>query len=106
MENKDLKLNNDNYRKLAYGKRTSIRLGKKDISLGPVRIVNDAATELHTDAMVRKVTICTFNSLTQRDAYLDGFKDISELRTELERCYQCLILNTDVVTVIDFDVVD
>ena len=32
-KNKNLKLNNDNYRKLDSGKRTSIRLGKKDINL-------------------------------------------------------------------------
>lgn len=105
-KNKDLKLNNDNYRKLAYGKRSSIRLGKKDISLGPIRIVNDAATELYTDAIVTSVSVCSFGSLTQRDAYLDGFKDIGELRAELKRCYNRDIRNTDTVTIIDFDVVD
>ena len=105
-KNKDLKLNNDNYRKLAYGKRSSIRLGKEDISLGPVRIVNDAAIELYTNAIVTSVSVCSFGSLTQRDAYLDGFKDIGELRAELKRCYNRDIRNTDTVTIIDFDVVD
>lgn len=104
--NKDLKLNDDNYRKLANGKRTSIRLGKKDINLGPIRIVNCETTELYADTIVTGVRFCSFDSLTQPDAYLDGSKDISELRAELKRCYNRDICNTDVVTVIDFDVVD
>ena len=52
------------------------------------------------------MTVCSFGSLTQRDAYLDGLKDISELRAELKRCYSRDIRNTGIVTVIDFNVVD
>ena len=55
------------------------------------------------EALVSEVRIVRFGDLGLLDAANDGFNSIEELRDELQRCYQTIISNYDVVTVIRFN---
>lgn len=96
----------ENYRLLANGsKKTTIRLGYKAYLVGKISITADYA-QIGVSADVTEVRHIRFGDLGLMDAVNDGFNSIEALRRELQKCYQTLIADYDIVTVVRLDRVD
>ena len=99
--NQVINFTQSNFKMIGFGKRTTIRLGVKSINIGPASLVCDGVGSI--EVLVSEVRIVRFGDLGLLDAENDGFNSIEELRDELKRCYQTIISDYDVVTVIGFN---
>jgi hypothetical protein len=79
-------------------KKTTIRLGSRDIGLGPLTLLSGRQKlDVQVTAAMRK----TVAELTDQDAQNDGFFSLSELRNALRRFYPQMKEN-DLVTIVHF----
>jgi hypothetical protein len=79
-------------------KKTTIRLGNKNIKPGPIAVLKDGEHQDLYKLEVSKIRKTNFGHLTALDARLDGFSDIGELRQELETIYKKPITNNTKIT--------
>lgn len=79
-------------------KKTTIRLGNKNIKPGPIAILKDGEHQDLYKLEVSKIRKTKFGNLTHFDARLDGFLNIGELRQELETIYKKPITNNTKIT--------
>ena len=91
-----------NFELIRKGKRTTIRLGTKSLQLGLVALVCDEIMDAIL-ADISEIRVIRFGDIGLLDAAMDGFNSVSELRSELQNCYQTIIGNYDVVTIIRFN---
>jgi hypothetical protein len=81
-----LKLAEDIFDQLQAGKRTTIRLGKRDITLGSLLFEsNDLKRE--SIVTVAKVNYCKLKDVSLDDLINDGFSDHSHMLNEMKRFY-------------------
>lgn len=88
-----------NFTRFDLGKWTTIRLGQKDYSLGPVVLTCDEE-QLERQAEIIEIRVVRFGDLGLSDAAADGFNTIEMLRSELQVAYKQFISDFDVVTVV------
>ncbi|AUR81681.1 ASCH domain protein [Vibrio phage 1.089.O._10N.261.51.F9] len=98
---KKINLTDDNFNKLGKLKKSTVRLGIRDYTVGRTEIVNvdSGAT---TPCLIRSVKLMTIRDLDHRHALRDGFHSLGELFKELRKHYG-LIKPDDWVTVVNFD---
>ncbi len=92
-----------NYEKIATGKRTTIRLGRKEYRLGGVDFTVEKAN-CEESPIITDIRYTRFNKLTMQDAVNDGFASVECLRKELQECYGRRISDFDEVTIVRFEV--
>ncbi|MFR9719070.1 ASCH domain-containing protein [Aeromonas diversa] len=92
-----------NFKMIQDGKRTTIRLGTKSLTLGPVALTCDEGMDA-LSAYISEIRVVSFGLISQDDAANDGFNSVSDLKDELQRCYSTEINDHDVVTVIKFKI--
>ena len=98
---KKIKLTDDNFKKLGKLKRSTVRLGVKDFTVGPTEIVN-IDTGSTVPCIVRSVKLMTVSELDHRHALRDGFHSLGELFKELRKHYGVLKPD-DLITVVNFN---
>ena len=79
-------------------KKSTIRAGRRNMRSGPAVFVSG---KQHVEIEIQKVLVKPFGKLTQKDARLDGFKTLAELKRTLEGFYPKLD-DKDEVTIIYF----
>ena len=94
-----------NFKSLKQGKKTTVRLDGEEFNLGSTLLVNVSSKDV-IKAEITEVRKVRFGDLGLSDAVADGFNSVSELRKELEKCYQKLISDYDVVNVVRFNLMD
>lgn len=80
-------------------KTTTVRAGKRNMELGPCRIV---AGRTSLDVTITDIRHCRYDELTDEDAIRDGFNTLSELKAALHRFYPNLTLDA-AVSVVRFE---
>ena len=94
-----------NFNMLKQGKKTTVRLDEEEFSLGEALLVKVASKDV-IRAEITEVRKVRFGDLGLSDAVADGFNSVSELRKELEKCYQKPINDYDVVNVVRFNLIE
>ncbi|MCP4595730.1 ASCH domain-containing protein [Neptuniibacter sp.] len=92
-----------NFELIRSGKRTTIRLGRKDYPLTGFDFTCDGLLSEYTP-VITELRHMRFKGLTVQDAINDGFSSIEQLRQELEQCYSRRVSDFDEVTVVRFEV--
>ncbi len=92
-----------NYVKVEEGKRTTVRLGEKEYSLGEGAFTAEGLP-CADKPVITDIRYTHFNKLTLQDALNDGFGSLDQLRQELQLCYGRRVSDFDVVTVVRFEV--
>ena len=95
-----LKLAEDIFDKLQTGKRTTIRLGKREVLLGDLLLESD---DIQRSLIVTVVKIdhCLLKDVSLSNLINDGFIDHSQMLNEMKRFYPKIEMNSW-VTVIGF----
>ena len=83
-------------------KKATIRVGHRDIALGPLTFEAANGGFADEEVTVHTVTTTTFDQLTDEHAQMDGCARADELRAALKRFYPDLAPGKP-VTVIEFD---
>lgn len=83
---KQIKLTDSNFKKLGKLKKSTIRIGIKDYTVGRTTIVN-VDTQETVDCLIREVKLMTVRDLDHRHALDDGFHSLGELFKELRSLY-------------------
>ncbi|WP_299262933.1 hypothetical protein [uncultured Psychrosphaera sp.] len=101
-----INFNSRNFVKVVGGaKRTTIILGERAYNIGACLLMCDGQP---TPELVQIVKVCKtrFGTLGLSDAVEHGYNNISDLKSELESCYQRSIQLTDVITIVRFEMAD
>lgn len=93
----------ENFSKIVKGKRTTIRLGRKEYPLTGVDFTVEGDSSEYTP-LITELRYLQFRSLTIHDAVADGFSTIDQLREELHECYGRFVSDFEEVTVVRFEV--
>jgi hypothetical protein len=97
-----LPLEDELLRKVADGtKRGTIRLGRRDVELGPLLLEPTSGTGWAVTVAVQRVAFCLVGDLTDADAIIDGCPSRAALVENLTRFYPH-VTDSDTATVISF----
>lgn len=93
-----LKLAEDIFNQLEKGKRTTIRKGRRDISLGKLLF---ESTEIGRRKTVNVLNIhyCKLSNVYQGDLENDGFKDHHDMWEQMKRFYPDLSFDDELTTI-------
>lgn len=100
MKLQTLKLAEDVFDQLEYGKSVTIRKGKRDIDLDLLKFESEE-TKREQIVMVRFVMYAKLKNIPLEDVWLDGFENYEDMIENMKRFYPDINMET-VCTVIQF----
>jgi hypothetical protein len=93
-----LLLAEDVFDELEKGKKTTFRLGRRDIQLGEL-LFESTETKRQTIVNVQSVHYCKLSNVYVEDLYNDGFKDYNDMWGQMKRFYPNMTFDDEVTTI-------